>query len=89
MLYLISYDLRSPNQDYAPLYDALRSMGPALNCLKSVWLLQSLRAIQDVRMVIMQHINNTDSLLIVDVTGKTYEGWLVPQYWDWYRAHNF
>lgn len=36
MRYLISYDLRAPNRDYAGLYSALESIG-AKRVLESAW----------------------------------------------------
>ncbi len=36
MLYIISYDLNAPGQNYEPLYDALRDLG-ARRILASQW----------------------------------------------------
>ena len=89
MLYLINYDLRISGRDYSPLYNAIANLGPALNCLQSSWLLQSASPITSIRSSLQQYLTESDSLLVVDITGKSYDGWLNRNYWSWLREHNF
>lgn len=89
MLYVITYDLRTQGRDYSSLYKTIRDIGPALNCLRSVWFVQSMLPILNIRELLLRQMTSQDSLIVVDITGKIYDGWLKREYWDWIRAHNF
>ena len=89
MLCLISYDLRSPNGDYESLFTAISALGPSLRCLDSVWLIQTNTTVTAVQAELLKHTQSSDSLFVVDITGKPYNGWLRKDYWSWVAAHNF
>lgn len=89
MLYMITYDLRTQGRDYSGLHETIRNIGPSLNCLQSVWLVQSVLPILNIRESLLRQMTSQDSLMIIDITGKIYDGWLRREYWDWMRVHNF
>lgn len=89
MLYMVSYDLRIQGGDYDALYSAIQNLGPALQCLQSVWIVQSTLSISGVRDSLLRQMSTQDSLIVVDITGKSYDGWLQREYWNWIRVHNF
>lgn len=90
MLYLISYDLRAPEGDYSSLYTAISALGPSLRCLDSVWLVQTTNnTVETIQSSLTAFIRSNDSLIVIDITGKPYNGWLRKDYWAWYAAHNF
>lgn len=61
---MISYDLRSPGQDYAGLFDAIEALGPSWHCLESVWLVSASMASGQVRDTLNPHLDANDSLLV-------------------------
>ncbi|MYA00896.1 MAG: SinR family protein [Chloroflexi bacterium] len=69
MVYLISYDLVLPGQNYQALYDVLEGWG-AKRALQSTWVVRlnntSSAAIRD---ELMKHIDTNDRLL-VDTLGQ-------------------
>ena len=89
MLCLISYDLRTPNGDYESLFKAISALGPSLKCLESLWLIQTNTTVAAVQSELLKHMQSSDSLFVVDITGKPYNGWLRKDYWTWVAAHNF
>lgn len=41
MVYLITYDLKKPGQDYSNVHDAIKSCGTWWHYLESTWLVDS------------------------------------------------
>jgi hypothetical protein len=66
---LIGYDLNRPGQHYADLIDAIKRLGAWWHHLDSMWLLQTTLDASEVRNILAGHIDRTDELLVVDVTG--------------------
>jgi hypothetical protein len=72
MLYLVSYDLRTPGQDYPDLSAALKRMG-AVKVLLSAWLLPSDSQPLDVHNLIWSQgkMDANDRMLVSEVTEKS------------------
>jgi CRISPR/Cas system-associated endoribonuclease Cas2 len=65
--YIISYDLRKPDYDYQPLYDALGELG-ATHIQDSVWALRSSDTAEVVSQYLWQRMHNQkDRLLVVEM----------------------
>jgi hypothetical protein len=64
--YVISYDLRSPGRDYAPLIKALRDAG-AIRPLESVWLLDSVLAAGALRDRLTSMMDSNDGVLVIEI----------------------
>lgn len=89
MLYLISYDLNAPGQDYSRVHAAIESCGPAINCLKSVWMVHSQLTADQIQTVVRASSDSNDFFVVIDITGQSRDGWLRRSYWDWMRAHDY
>ncbi|MCK5022056.1 MAG: hypothetical protein KAR54_02310 [Candidatus Pacebacteria bacterium] len=85
MLYLITYDLNRPQQNYTELYNALKSRGAWWHYLDSTWLVKSSEDITTFTNRIKIEIDNNDSLLVIEITNDNYKGWLPQKAWDWLR----
>jgi CRISPR-associated endonuclease Cas2 len=85
MLYLVTYDLNKPRQDYENLFDALKQAGTWWHHLDSTWIVKSNEDIGNFANRIKKEIDQNDSLLIVEITNDNYKGWLVQEAWDWLR----
>ena len=87
MLYLVTYDLHRPGQNYSSLFDAIKSIGEWWHYLESVWLVKTSWNAAQVGEVLRKHIDENDRLLIVDITGDATNGWLEQKAWDWINTH--
>jgi CRISPR-associated endonuclease Cas2 len=85
MLYLVTYDLNKPKQDYENLFSALKKTGTWWHHLDSTWLVKSSETVEDFANRIKKEIDQNDSLLIVEITKDSYKGWLTQKAWDWLK----
>lgn len=64
---LVGYDLNRPGQDYEGLYKALKTSG-WWHHLDSTWLVRTEETPVQLRDRLMQHMDASDTLLVIDVT---------------------
>jgi len=83
MLYLITYDLRSPGRDYSNLYSAIKGLERWWHYLDSTWIVNSPNDPATLTTMLRQYMDTNDSLLVVDITGRKRWGWLPKEAWDW------
>ncbi len=84
---LIGYDLNKPGQNFDKLYEKIKQLGTWLHYLDSTWIVvSSLTPGQDVDRL-KPTLDDSDDVLIVNITGDTYSGWLPQEAWDWLRKH--
>ena len=88
MLYMISYDLKSPGRDYTTLYEAIKSFGVWWHYLGSTWIIKTSQSVSQVSELLHQRLDANDYLIVVDITGKARDGWLPQKAWDWIRDNN-
>ena len=82
MVYLISYDLRRPGQDYKTLHDAIKAYGNWAKPLESLWLIDTAQSAQQIYDRLRPHMDDNDSLLITSI-GRDRQGWLSQEIWNW------
>ncbi|PYX68818.1 MAG: hypothetical protein DMG72_22235 [Acidobacteria bacterium] len=63
-VFLISYDLRKPDYDYQPLYDALDEI-KAKHLQDSVWGVRTTRSAESICDALWQHMHNQKDRLFV------------------------
>lgn len=88
MLCMISYDLKMPGRDYSALYAAIKGCGAWWHYLGSTWIVKTTQSIGDVAALLRSTIDQNDSIIVVDITGKARDGWLPQKAWDWIRDNN-
>lgn len=71
-IYMVSYDLRAPGRDYAPLYDALRSV-PCIRPLESVWVIEVNNVAGAVRDWLRGFVDLNDGLMVIEISANA--GW--------------
>lgn len=81
-VFVISYDLKSPDRDYEPLIEAIKRSPLWWHHLKSTWLISTSESAGQIWTRLAPHINKADNLLIIEVS-KNYSGWLAQKAWDW------
>lgn len=70
MLYLITYDLRQPGRDYAPVYAAIKALSTGEWCrpLESVWIVKSGLDVNDIYRRIKPLVDESDRFLVAGIT---------------------
>jgi hypothetical protein len=73
MVYLITYDLRRPGQQYTTLYQAIENVNwfdSSWHYLESVWLVRStfFQNATTIAQQLLPHIDTNDMLLVVGIT---------------------
>lgn len=84
-LFLITYDLKKPGQNYTELYDAIKNLGDWQHPLESTWVVKvsSFITAEDIYARIHPTMDKSDYLFVVDITDKNYYGWLSRNFWSW------
>lgn len=84
---LITYDLNKPGQDYDKLYEKIKALGAWWHHLDSTWIVTSTLTPSEAFDRLKLALDESDRVLIVNITGDTYSGWLTQKGWDWLKAH--
>lgn len=85
-VYLISYDLKTQNRDYTPLYDAIKNNYNWWHYLESTWLVATNENSQQISNRLIATITQNDRLLIIQVS-IDYYGWLPVEAWNWIQKY--
>lgn len=74
-VYVISYDLKRPGQNYNELYEAIKGIGSWWHCLDSTWLVISQSRAIDIANLLWPHMDGNDKLLVTPVAaGSAWAG---------------
>lgn len=84
-IFLITYDLKEPGQDYSELYEAIKGLGDWQHPLESMWMVKvnDFVVAQNVYNSLRPQIDENDLLFIVDITDRNCQGWLSKTVWTW------
>lgn len=85
--FLITYDLNKPGQNYDKLYEKIKSLGAWWHHLDSTWIVETSLTIGEVQDRLLSVLDDSDSLLVMNINGDTYAGWLTQDAWDWLKEH--
>ncbi len=85
-IYIISYDLNKPDQNYTRLHQEIKRLGDWWHYLDSTWLVDSSLNSSQIWNQLKSAIDKNDSLLIVKITND-YTGWLPKKAWEWINSH--
>lgn len=83
MVYMITYDLNKPGQNYDKLYESIvnTSNGTWCHFLDSTWLICSSLTPSSIVKQLSEHLDGNDKLMVFEVTDN-YQGWLEQSEWD-------
>jgi len=87
-IYLITYDLKSPNRDYTNLYALIKDMGEWQHPLDSVWLIKTWRSASGIYDILRREKGEKDLLMVVKVELSDIQGWLSKSFWNWVNDNN-
>ena len=82
MVYVVSYDLRKPGQDYKGLFDALQASPSWWHYLESTWLIATSENANELYNRLQGHLDRDDSILVIQA-GADRQGWLPKKAWEW------
>lgn len=85
---LVAYDLSKPEQEYAKLFETLKSQGTWWHGLDSTWLVKTDLSTVELRDALRPFLDANDALLVLDVTNgaAAWAGFPEPV-GDWLRAN--
>ncbi len=82
MVYVVSYDLCKPGQDYKGLFDELQASPSWWHYLESTWLIATSESASELYNRLRGHLDGGDRLLIIQA-GTDMQGWLPKEAWEW------
>ena len=83
-VYLITYDLSSPDKDYTSLFTEIEKLGDSKRILKSVWLVSVNNKNAFQISETLRNVMDRDDLLYVVKNHETdRQGWLYTSNWEW------
>lgn len=86
MIYLISYDLYRPAQDYEGLISDIKNIGPWAKMLKSAWLVDSKLTASQIYDLAAKHLDKNDRIMVNEFTAN-HRGYLNQDIVDWLKAY--
>ncbi|AST93042.1 hypothetical protein BC6307_18150 [Sutcliffiella cohnii] len=87
---LITYDLNKQGQNYSALYDENKKLGPCINPLDSVWLVQTDIMSSEIRDRLKSVADKNDYFIVVPYAiNKNDEraAWLKGEHIEWIQGH--
>ena len=92
MVYIVSYQLQTPDKDYSPLYKYVEhSIGDsAVHVLRDSWWIGTEKSIDvnEVANKIREYMGEHDSVFIAKLSTDTpINGWLPSTHWTWFNLH--
>lgn len=88
MVYLVSYDLRKPGQDYEKVHTAIKDLsygGIWIKPLESTWFIKSSLSSSDLYKKLKPAFDSTDHFVILEIS-KNYDGWLPKKTWEYIKG---
>nr|WP_321026305.1 hypothetical protein [Clostridium neonatale] len=85
-VYMISYDLNKPGQNYSKVHEDIESLGVWCHYLDSTYLVKSYYSIFDAEKIVTQHLDSSDKLIICEID-KPVRGWLSNDNWNWIHSN--
>jgi hypothetical protein len=69
-VYIISYDLLTPGQDYKKLFNALETYPAYWHILESTWIIKSSQSSRDICDDLAKHIDTNDRLVVLKLSSE-------------------
>ena len=83
-LLLVTFSLRNPNKDYTPFFVALRGYSQNWwHYIEQTVIVAANYNAAAFNNFLIENIEETDSLLVVEINAANCQGWLPPFAWKW------
>ncbi|MTI83428.1 MAG: SinR family protein [Firmicutes bacterium] len=83
-IYMISYDLNEPGQNYDDLIQRIQGLGAWAHALKSAWFVETSMPAKEIFDYLYEAVDETDDLLITELKGLWW-GKLDREVLDWLK----
>jgi hypothetical protein len=83
-VYLVTYQLNSPGQEYQDLYDAIEAYDH-INPINSVYFIDAEPGAPEVKDELKQYIDSNDSLIVIEVNSHWGMTGVSSDHGDWIR----
>jgi hypothetical protein len=88
-VFLVTYELKTKNKDFGPLFEEIQSFGSWWHYMENVWIVSTNEVAADaMARRLFKHITQSDALLVTRLT-RDYQGWLPKDAWDWLNKQDF
>ena len=87
-MFIISYDLKSPQADYEAMAAAIQGQGAARRILESTWVLDSEHNEDEIAEALKEVIHEGDRFIVTEMRENRRQGWLARSMWQWMREHD-
>jgi hypothetical protein len=88
MIISISYDLRTPGQNYNHLYEKIKSAPDWCHAMDSLWFISTNESVETWSERLKSCMDKNDYLFLVDITGRSRQGWMKKDVWEWLDKHD-
>ena len=85
-IFMISYDLNKPGQNYSKVRETIESFGAWCHYLESTYLIKTYSSIETVTHAISRHLDGSDRVIVCKVN-KPIHGWLSDKQWQWINTN--
>jgi hypothetical protein len=85
MIFAINYDLKQQGQNYAGLYEAIKTCGDWYHLLGSTWLVDTTMTAEAIWKRLSTKVDGNDNVLVSRI-GTDDNGWLPKAAWNWIAA---
>lgn len=82
---LITYDLKSPWQNYEWLYNAIKDGHTWWHYLESTWIIKTTATVDQLTDQLKPFLDTNDHIFIVDITSSSRQGRLPLKAWEWFK----
>lgn len=92
MIYILSYQLKTPDKDYTPLYKHIEEGigSSAKHVLRDSWWIASGNEldVDDECLKVRKYLGDQDSVYMTKLDSRApINGWLPSAFWDWYGEY--
>lgn len=84
-LYLVTYDLNRPGQDYQELYDRIKQCGNAWHGMQNTWFVETTKSAAQIRDHVGPALDRGDKLFVSRVQEAAWQGF-ADDGTSWIRA---
>ena len=85
-VFVVTYDLNRPGQNYPKLSAALKDSPYWWHYLTSTWLIATNETADQLWDRISSTVDKSDEVLVIRVCAES-QGWLSKEAWDWINKH--
>lgn len=89
MLLLVTYDIKSPDKDYIPLYESIKNSSKSWwHYMESIWIVKTELSPNEFFDRIKECLDTNDRCMVINITNCERQGWLPSKAWEWIKYND-